>query len=47
MGCGNHTDPVLDDVQMGPTPKTYVDLQGGNSEVAFDQSFIEQKAVAI
>lgn len=43
MERGNHTVPVFDDVQMGPTPKAYVDLQDGNSEGGFDKSFAEQK----
>ena len=43
MGHGSDTGPVLDDVQMEPTPKGYVDLQGDNSEIGHDQSFIEQK----
>lgn len=43
MRRGNHTASVLDDMQMGPTPKAYIDLRDGGSEVAFDKSFAEQK----
>jgi len=43
MGHGSDTGPVPDDVQMEPTPKGYVDLQGDNSEIGHDQSFTEQK----
>lgn len=47
MRRGNHTGPVLDDdLQMRPTTKTYVDLQGGLSETGYEQSLAEQKTSA-
>ena len=46
MERGNRAGPAVEnDMQIGPNPKTYVDLQGRDLEMGHSK-FIEQKARA-
>lgn len=44
MGRSNHAGPAFeDDMQLEPTPETYVDLRGGVSDAGHDQSLTDKK----